>query len=187
MRNRILLIGRNPIILSDLAEALTQEGLWVQTTSLVDEAIETINGQDFDLIALGRGIDELTNQRLKSHFLSQNKELLFVDGLVPIIPLLVKQITVALATARGLNENLTCFGYDSCEGIVLVAVDAVCQLAVDLYQLDASYSTHQYTLISERVNPGEYTFSVPPQQIDCTRINLLAAEVNQNELAIIEL
>lgn len=186
MRNRVLLIGRNPIILSDLAEALTNEGLLVQTTNQIEQAIETIDGRDFDLIAFGRGVDELTSQQLKRHFLVQNPKLLFVDGLVPIIPLLVKQITVALATARGLNENLTCFGYDSCEGIVLVAVDTACQLAIDLYQIDASYSTYQYTLVSERVNAGEYTFSVFPQ-IDCTMINLLTAEVNRNELAIIEL
>jgi len=186
MRNRVLLIGRNPIILSDLAEALAYEGLLVQTTNQIEQAIETIDGRDFDLIAFGRGVDELTSQRLKHHFLVQNPEMLFVDGLVPIIPLLVKQIMVALATPSSRAENLTCFGYDACEGIVLVAVDVACQLAVDLYQLDASYSTHQYTLVSERVNAGEYAFPVFPQ-IDCTMINLLTAEVNRSELAIIEL
>ncbi|QIP11222.1 hypothetical protein G8759_00480 [Spirosoma aureum] len=185
MSKRVLLVGRNAAVLSTLADALTRKGLVVQTTNRVEQASEGFDAADFDLIAFGRGVDESTNVRLKTDFIRQNADILFVDGLAPIIPLLVRQISIALAAETSGESILAQFSYQQPE--IRISVYAACQLKIDLYQLDVVHSTRQQTLISEFIEAGSHTFSTAIAVNNKSSINFLVAEVNTHELAMIAL
>lgn len=188
MNKNVLLIGRNPNVLANLANALMHEGFVVKTTNLVEQASQDFSGADFDLIAFGRGVDEETNALLRANFSNQNPNIIFVDGLAPVIPLLVKQINVALSD-KSVTENLiTDFSYQQTERLqvnISTAID--CQLTIDLYQLDAVHHTQQKTLISAFVTAGNHTFLMDDLPNRTSTINFLVAEVADLDLAVIPL
>ncbi|MBD2756967.1 hypothetical protein [Spirosoma validum] len=187
MGKNVLLIGRNPTVLAHLALALTEEGLFVQTTSAVEEASLNFDGADFDLVAFGRGVDEATNALLKAAFSDQNSNLLFVDGLAPVIPLLVKQIKVAFSDqqTQKLVTEFVCIQTDCSQ--VRITVKANCQLTICLYELDATHTTQQKTLVDESVSGGSHTFSLPIQSGSDATIKFLSAEADNRDLMVLPL
>lgn len=188
MGKNVLLIGRNPTVLVNLASALIDEGFVVKTTDLVEQAGQNFNAGDFDLIAFGRGVDELTNAMLRSSFLAQNPAICFVDGLAPVIPLLVKQIKLGLADKPIAQKVITNFSCQQTESLhIRVATAINCQLTIDLYQLDAVHTTQQKTLVSEFVFAGNHLFSVNIKPATDSTINFLVAEAADLDLTVLPL
>lgn len=188
MPKNILLIGRNPTVLANLDEALTAEGFATKMTNLVEQASQDFSGADFDLIAFGRGVDEVTNAYLRTRFSTQNPAVIFVDGLAPITSLLVQQIKLALADTLLLEKTLTKF---TCQSVdcahVQITVTAACQLTIELYQLDAVHHNQQTTLVSKFVTAGNHTFSVKlPDKTDST-VKFLVAQANNQDLMVLPL
>ncbi|GAB4048811.1 hypothetical protein [Spirosoma litoris] len=185
---KVLLIGRNPNVLANLALALRDDGFVVKTTSAIEQASQDFNAADFDVVAFGRGIDVATNAALRASFLEQNPTALFVDGLAPVISLLVKQIKLAVAPHSTSKKVITNFSYDKTSPLqinVSVAID--CQLTIDLYQLDAIHTTLQKTLVSEFVKAGNHTFPIEAFLDLTSTINFLVAEVDSLELTVLPL
>ncbi|MCX6214863.1 hypothetical protein [Spirosoma sp.] len=188
MAKSILLIGRNPMVLANLASALTAEDFLVQTTDQVEQASDQFNAVDFDLIAFGRGVDEATNASLKANFSAQNPDVVFVDGLAPVVPLLVKQIKQALVSNQTSAKKLIKFTCQQTEQLVVqVTVTAACQLTIDLYRLDAVHTTHQQTLVSSFVMAGNHTFRLNEKADSNSTINFLAASADKAELLVLPL
>ncbi|MBD2701024.1 hypothetical protein IC229_10295 [Spirosoma sp. BT702] len=185
MRSNVLLIGRNPSVLNDLASALTDEGFNVTTTNLVEQAVQDFDGVDFDLVAFGRGVDEATNHQLRMSFGNQNPKLIFVNGLAPLIPLLVKQIKLAVLGEQA-GKFLTAFVCVSADcKKVRVNVAVSCELTIDLYELDAIHQTTQKRLISESVSAGLHEYSLAIDQNATSTIKFLAAEANELDLLVL--
>ena len=187
MDKHVLLIGRNPTVLTQLAAALTAEGFTVKTTSAIEMANQDFDGADFDLVAFGRGVDEATNARLRVGFLAQNSTILFVDGLAPVIPLLVKQIKIALSEDNQ-EELLTAFSClnDDCSQVQVTLANSG-QLLIDLYELDAVHTTYQQTLVNELVSAGIHRFSLDINKGNKATIKFLAAEANDRDLKVLSL
>ena len=187
MNKRVLLIGRNPTVLVQLAAALATEGFAVTTTNHVDLASQEFNAMEFDLIAFGRGVDEKTNAELKADFLAQNKAILLVDGLAPVIPLLAKQIQLALAVRQPTEKMITHISAQVDDRLTIqVSLAAACQLTIDLYQLDAVHHTHQERLVTVFADQGSHSFSVDRTPAGST-IDFLVAEAVDRELAVLPL
>lgn len=188
MSKSVLLIGRNPTVLANLASALTDEGFNVKTTDRVEQAGQDFDAADFDLIAFGRGVDEMTNATLRKTFLAQNPGIYLVDGLAPVIPLLVKQIKLTLADKPSTETVITGFSCQQTESLhIHVATGVDCQLTIDLYQLNAVHTTRQKNLVSEFVSAGDHLFSVNIKPDTDSTINFLVAEVSNLDLAILPL
>ncbi|MVM40455.1 hypothetical protein GO730_26970 [Spirosoma sp. HMF3257] len=189
MDKKVLLVGRNPNVLTSLASVLTEEGFAVKTTSLVEQASRDFKATDFDVIAFGRGVDAQTNAMLRAEFAGHNSAILFVDGLAPVIPLLVKQIKLELsdkAVNRHVVTGFSCERTDDTLRInVFTAID--CQLMVDLYQLDTIHTTQRKTLVSEYIEAGKHTFSIESLPDLTSTINFLVAEVADLDLAVLPL
>jgi hypothetical protein len=185
----ILLIGRNPVVLGNLAAALEEEGFLVRTTDLVEQASIRFNAVGIDLVAFGRGVDAQTNAQLRADFGAQNPDVLFVDGLAPVISLLVKQIKRALAGHLPTGPTLSQF---SCapvghQWILEIAVANACRLTIDLYQLDAVHTTQQHTLVAAQVAAGMHSFSIDRPAEDRSTIHFLAASTDDGELLVLNL
>ena len=188
IRKRILLSGRNPAVLANLSSALTGEGFEVQTTGLVKQASKQFDAVDFDLIAFGRGVDEETKAVLKADFSTKKPAIHFVDGLAPIIPLLVKQIKQALADTPVENKALLKFTRQPADDLLIeVTVTVACQLSITLYQLDAVHQTEQKTLVSEFIVAGNHTFSIAQVPDTQSAINFLVAETDKQDLLVMPL
>jgi hypothetical protein len=188
MDKNILLIGRNPAILTNLASALVAEGFSVKITNRVEQASQDFDAAGVDLIAFGRGVDAVTNAVLKASFSGQNPAVLFVDGLAPVIPLLVKQIKLALADNSVSEKILTNFSCEATNGLHIYITTALpCQLTIELYQLDAVHYTQRKTLISEFVTAGSHTFRVENGPATQSTLNFLVAEVANLDLAVLPL
>lgn len=188
MDKRILLIGRNPAILASLASALTEEGFVVKTTNRVEQASQDFNAADFTVIAFGRGVDGATNAALRASFLEQNPAIRFVDGLAPVIPLLVKQIKLALSDKQGTEQMLTDFSYeDTYPPCIHITAASPCQLSIDLYQLDAVHHTQQKTLVSEFIIVGNHTFPMENWPDIKSTLNFLVAEADNSDLLVLPL
>jgi hypothetical protein len=188
MSKTVLLIGRNPTVLTNLASALTEEGFSVKTTNRVEPASEDFNAAEFDLIAFGRGVDETTNTFLKANFTAQNPKIIFVDGLAPVIPLLVRQIKLALSGSLLQERILARFSCQQTDPLLLqVTTASACRLIIDLYQLDAVHNTQQKTLVSAFVSAGNHTFSIGLEPEHDSTINFLVAEANNSDLRVLPL
>ncbi|GAB3785094.1 hypothetical protein GCM10028818_46240 [Spirosoma horti] len=188
IRKRILLIGRNPIVLANLSAALTNEGFEVQTTGLVEQASKQFDAIDFDLIAFGRGIDEEMKALLKADFLTKKPTVHFIDGLAPVTSLLVKQIKQTLANTTAFNKTLIRFVRQPADDLLIdVTVTVACQLSITLYQLDAVHHTEQKTLASEFVIAGNHTFRIANLPSVQSTINFLVAETDKQDLLVMPL
>ena len=188
MNKKVLLIGHNPTVLRDLASALSNEGFGVRTTNLVEEASRDFDAADFDLIAFGRGIDETTNTLLKAAFSALSPTVHFVDGLGPVIPLLVRQIKLALSSDETSEKVISAFSCQQADRLAIhITIRVACQLKIDLYQLNAVHQTHQQTLVSSFILAGNHTFSVDKPSSAESTINFLAAETNTGDLAVLPL
>ncbi|GAB3706733.1 hypothetical protein GCM10027592_40470 [Spirosoma flavus] len=185
MSSNVLLIGRNPNVLTNLSSALTEAGFNITTTNFVEQADQDFDGANFDLVAFGRGIDEATNHRLRTNLGTQNPNLIFVDGLAPVIPLLVKQIKLAISGEQA-GKILTEFVRVT-EQRARVNVLASCELTIDLYELDAIHQTTQKRLVSESVSAGVHEYSLMMDQNATPTIRFLAAEVYDRDLLVLPL
>ena len=185
MNNRVLLIGRNPTVLINLASALTDEGFAVKTTNRVEQAGQDFDAADFDVVAFGRGVDAPTNERLRATFTAHNPTVRFIDGLAPVIPILVKQIKLTLANRTIPEKVITDFGFQQTESLhIRVATVIDCQLTIDLYQLDAVHTIRQQTLVSQFVTAGNHRFFVDIKPDANSTINFLLAEAATLDLAV---
>lgn len=188
IRKRILLIGRNPIVLTNLSLALTNEGFKVQTTGLIEQASKQFDAVDFDLIAFGRGVDEETKAVLKADFLTQKSTIHFVDGLAPVTSLLVKQIKQTLANTSAFDKVIIRFARQSADDLLIdVTVTIACQLSITLYQLDAVHHTEQKTLVSEFILAGNHLFRIAWLPDTQSTINFLVAETDKQDLLVMPL
>lgn len=188
MNKKVLLIGRNLNVLTNLAKDLTSKELNVKITNLVEQASQDFNAADFDLIAFGRGVDEQTNTLLKADFVAQNASILFVDGLAPVTTLLVRQIQLALSGNPLAQKVITDFSYQQSDHLALqISVMVDCQLTINLYQLDAVHHTQQKSLVNTFVAAGDHSFSINLQLDGTSTINFLVAEVANRDLAVLPL
>ena len=132
-------------------------------------------------------MDDQTNAQLRAAFSAQNEQVIFVDGLAPVIPLLVKQLKIALLGASARENILTHFSYKQADpSYVHIMVTTDCRLIITLYQLDAIHTTQIETLVSESVTAGEHKFTVAVVLQDGT-IRFLAAEVDEGELSVVSI
>jgi N-hydroxyarylamine O-acetyltransferase len=90
---RVLLIGRDPLVLEMVTRELAETGLALSGTTRVAEAAREFHAANFDLIALGGGLDMPTRSGLKKAFAKQSPQVRLLDATAPVA---VRQILDAL-------------------------------------------------------------------------------------------
>ncbi len=188
METKILLIGRNPTVLAQLKAALTAERYWVETTSRVEQAADEFETMHFDLIAFGRGVDEQMNEQLRSRFLARQSQVLFVNGLAPIISLLVKQIQLALAgnqTPGSLTAQVN--DWNNNELSVSVTITSAGRVTITRYELDAVHHTRQQTLVSRPMPAGTHQIVLNALRPAGLSLQFLAFELDSRDLLVVPL
>jgi len=181
VRKRVLAVGSSRRVLRALTSALLEAGFDAQWTSAIAAASRRFQPGSVDLVAFGRGVGDEDRRRLKSDFLRGNPAVLFVDGLAPMIPLLVAQVESAFSSQ--LRDARLVRQVASSGGELSVGVRDDCDVEVTLYRLDRLYRTHRDTLFSRRVSSG--TQCIPLDRRAARRgLKFAVVRANATEVAI---
>jgi hypothetical protein len=184
MNRRVLAVGKRRRVLGKLNAALTEAGFDARWTDDIAGASQRFQPSGVDLVAFGRGVSGADRTRLKAGFLAGNPAVRFVDGLAPIIPLLVAQVEGAFSARLGNAGVLDQAA--SGDGELTIDVRDDCDLEVTLYRLDRLYRSHRNVLLSERVPRGRR--SIPLGTRGARRgATFAVVRVNATEATVIEL
>jgi hypothetical protein len=77
---QILVVGRHPEILATVVRLVNNNPDWNATGCLSDEeAIAAFGAQDFKLVLLGGGVDDVSESKLNDHFCSLKPDIKMVQ------------------------------------------------------------------------------------------------------------
>jgi hypothetical protein len=138
-RRRVLLIGARVALLAKLAAALRTIGIGADitqdATGVPEEELRA-----YGAVAFGRAIGEAQRAAVRRAFERARVDVAYVDGLAPIVPLLVAQIEHALDRRPVAQRRLT--RLVAADGEAGIEVTSPCRVRLTAYRLDRLYRTH---------------------------------------------
>ncbi|KUN03257.1 oxidoreductase [Streptomyces yokosukanensis] len=174
-RRRVLLIGARVAVLAKLAAALRTIGIGADITQDA-RAVPAEELRGYGAVAFGRAVTETERAVVLDTFEHAGVEVARVDGLAPIVPLLVAQIEHALdrsplpqrrltglAAASGASRGA--FRAKSGEGAADVEVTSACRVRITAYRLDRLYRTHTREVYDGVLEPGRHRVPLDPRAV----------------------
>ncbi|MGW2559266.1 oxidoreductase [Streptomyces sp. NPDC001514] len=161
-RRRVLLIGARVAVLAKLAAALRTIGIGAEIT---DDAtrIPAEELRTYGAVAFGRAVGEAERAAVRAAFEGAGVDAACVDGLAPVIPLLVAQIEHALD--RGPVERRRLTGLTAKAGAVEVTVTSACRVRLVAYRLDRLHRTHTHDVFDGMLEPGSHTIPLDARAV----------------------
>ncbi|TJZ56907.1 oxidoreductase [Streptomyces piniterrae] len=158
---RVLLVGRRAAVLTKLAAALRGTGIGAEIThDAAGAAPDEL--RSYGAVALGRGVDEAERAAVRQAFADAGSTAVLVDGLAPIVPLLVAQIEEALDRCpqdeRRLLRLVAERDGDTLTATLTVAIP--CRVRLTGYRLDRLYRTRTTELFDGQLAAGEHELAV---------------------------
>ncbi|MFE6282055.1 oxidoreductase [Streptomyces sp. NPDC057877] len=150
-RRRVLLIGARVAVLAKLAAALRTIGIGADITRDA-EHVPADELRGYGAVAFGRAVGERERTAVRGAFERAGIEVSYVDGLAPIVPLLVAQIEHALDRSPRERRRLT--RLVAADGEAGVEVTSPCRVRLTAYRLDRLYRTHTRELFDDVLEPG---------------------------------
>lgn len=152
-RRRVLLIGARVALLAKLAAALRTIGIGADITrDAHDVPAEELRG--YGAVAFGRAVTEEERAAVRRSFERAGVDVAYVDGLAPIVPLLVAQIEHALDRSPVERRRLT--RLVAADGEAGVEVTSPCRVRLTAYRLDRLYRTHVHEVFDGILEPGHH-------------------------------
>ena len=152
-RRRVLLIGARVAVLARLAAALRTIGVGAEITrDAADIPVEEL--RTYGAVAFGRAVGEQERAAVRAAFERAGVEAVCVDGLAPIIPLLVAQIEHALD--RGPAERRRLTRLVAADGEAGLEVAATCRVQLIAYRLDRLHRTRTHELFDGVLETGRH-------------------------------
>ncbi|MEW2389258.1 oxidoreductase [Streptomyces venezuelae] len=159
-RRRVLLIGARVAILAKLAAALRTIGVGAEIAA--DAAgVPADELRTYGAVAFGPTVPEATRQSVRAAFDTADVPVAYVDGLAPIVPLLVAQIEDALDRSPQEQRRLTrlAAGPRSAE----LDVTSTCRVQLTAYRMDRLSRTHVHEVFDEVLEPGHHRVPLAPR------------------------
>ncbi|MFE0917553.1 oxidoreductase [Streptomyces nigra] len=152
-RRRVLLVGARVALLARLAAALRTIGVGADITDDVD-GVPADELRAYGAVAFGRAVGEEQRARIRRAFTDAGVDVTYVDGLAPIVPLLVAQIEHALDRSPLDRRRLT--RLVAADGEAGVEVTSPCRVQLTAYRLDRLYRTHSHEVFDGVLEPGRH-------------------------------
>ncbi|MEV6957784.1 oxidoreductase [Streptomyces sp. NPDC051207] len=161
-RRRVLLIGARASVLRRLAAALRTIDL---DADIAHDATGIPDGnlRSYGAVAFGRAIGEQDRAAVYRAFEEAGADVAYVDGLAPIVPLLVDQIEQALTAGPAEGRRLT--GLAVTGGEAAVEVAAPCRVTLTAYRLDRLYRSHTHEVFDDVLQTGRHTVPLDPKAV----------------------
>ncbi|OAH12528.1 oxidoreductase [Streptomyces jeddahensis] len=154
---RVLLIGARVAVLAKLAAALRTIGIGAEiTTDAADVPADEL--RTYGAVAFGRAVSEGQRAAVRGAFKRAGVDVAYVDGLAPIIPLLVAQIEHALDRSPLEQRRLT--RLVAADGEAGVEVSSTCRVQLTAYRLDRLYRTHTHEVFDDILEPGKHRIAL---------------------------
>lgn len=150
---RVLLIGARVAVLAKLAAALRTIGIGADITADAAQVpAEELRG--YRAVAFGRAITEDERAAVRQAFTRAAADVAYVDGLAPVIPVLVAQIEHALDRSAPARRRLV--RLMAADGTAEVDVTSACRVSLVAYRLDRLYRTHAQEVFDGVLEPGQH-------------------------------
>ncbi|GHB09557.1 oxidoreductase [Streptomyces chryseus] len=156
-RRRVLLIGARVDVLAKLAAALRTINIGADITAdAADVPPDELRA--YGAVAFGRAVDERVRAGTRAAFERAGADVAYVDGLAPIVPLLVAQIEAALDRSPLEQRRLT--RLVAAEGEAGVEVTSTCHVQLIAYRLDRLHRTHAHEVFDDVLEPGKHRIAL---------------------------
>jgi len=184
-KKTILLIGRRKALLRKLASALDEAGYPAEWTNDMENSSQKFDGSRFSLVAFGRGVSEVNKQVQKKNFSHQNQVMLFVDGLAPIIPLLVDQVNNCFYQHSGKTKPVSAARVESGDKLVLyISLSENSEVEVRIYILDFLFRSHEHHLLKKSFLKGDHRLEVDQSSISRQRRKFIVVKANNDVICV---
>ncbi|GHE48714.1 oxidoreductase [Streptomyces capitiformicae] len=161
-RRRVLLIGARVAVLAKLAAALRAIGIGADivqdATGVPPEELRT-----YGAVAFGRAVGEADRADVRRTFERAGVQVAYVDGLAPIIPLLVAQIEHALDRSPAQQRRLT--RLIAADGQAGIEITSTCRVELTAYRLDRLYRTHTYRFFDGILPAGQHRIGLDAKAV----------------------
>ncbi|MGX1507689.1 UNVERIFIED_CONTAM: hypothetical protein RKD43_006314 [Streptomyces graminofaciens] len=152
-RRRVLLIGARVAVLAKLAAALRSIGIGADIAhDAAGVPAEELGA--YQVVAFGRAVTDADRAAVREAFARAGAQVEYVDGLAPVVPLLVAQIELALDRSPVGQRRLRGLVAEGGEAVVEVASE--CRVRLVAYRLDALYRTRVRELFDGTLQPGAH-------------------------------
>ncbi|MEU8893141.1 oxidoreductase [Streptomyces sp. NPDC048442] len=153
LRRRVLLIGTRVAVLAKLAAALRTINIGAEIAEDADR-VPPVEIRTYGAVAFGRTIAEHEKAAVRAAFDRAGVEPAYVEGLAPIIPLLVAQIEHALDRSPMEQRRLTrLVAADDEAG---VEVTSACRVQLVAYRQDRLHRTHAQVVFEGLLEAGKH-------------------------------
>jgi hypothetical protein len=154
---RVLLIGARVAVLAKLAAALRTIGIGAEiTTDAADVPADEL--RTYGAVAFGRAVSAQERAAVRAAFERAGADVAYVDGLAPIIPLLVAQIEHALD--RSPVEQRRLARLVAADGEAGIEVTSTCRVQLTAYRLDRLYRAHTHEVFDDILDTGKHRISL---------------------------
>ncbi|MFJ6631903.1 oxidoreductase [Streptomyces sp. NPDC091376] len=152
-RRRVLLIGARVAVLARLAAALRTIGIGADITHDAS-TVPADELRAYGAVAFGPAIGVPERAAVRAAFASAGVDVAYIDGLPPVIPLLVAQVEHALD--RGPVERRRLTGLTATGDEASVTVTSACRVQLLAYRLDRLHRTHTRHVFDGMLEPGTH-------------------------------
>lgn len=159
---RVLLIGARVALLAKLAAALRAIGIGADIThGASDVPADELRG--YGAVAFGRAVTQEERAAVRAAFDRAGVDVAYVDGLAPIVPLLVAQIEHALDRRPADQHRLA--SLVAAGGEAGVEVTSPCRVRVTAYRLDRLYRSHAQEVFDGILEPGSHRIALDARAV----------------------
>ncbi|MEU0899910.1 oxidoreductase [Streptomyces massasporeus] len=152
-RRRVLLIGARVAVLAKLAAALRTIGVGADIAHDAN-GVPADELRGYGAVAFGHAADEQERAAVRSAFERAGVPVAHVDGLAPIVPLLVAQIEHALDRSPADRRRLT--GLTATDDGADIEVTSTCRVTLTAYRLDRLSRTHTHEFFDGVLETGRH-------------------------------
>ncbi|MEU7873421.1 hypothetical protein [Dactylosporangium sp. NPDC049140] len=161
MSRRVLIIGRSPGVILDVAEILRGRGFHADATNQFDEVLSQYDTASLDIVVFGGMVPPGTKQYLREEIAKDNGHVAFVQGLAGIAGLIAAQVEAAVP-GSGDDDAVA---YDAARRSVRLTLPEPARVVVEAWW-GTSFAPPEPTSTSLRVldarfDAGEHVVPLP--------------------------
>ncbi|GAA2486510.1 oxidoreductase [Streptomyces longisporus] len=161
-RRRVLLIGARVALLAKLAAALRTIGIGADIAHDAD-GVPADELRAYGAVAFGRAVTQEERTAVRRSFEQAGVDVVYVEGLAPIVPLLVAQIEHALDRSPAQQRRLT--RLVAADGEAGVEITSSCRVRLTAYRLDRLYRTHTHEVFDGVLEPGRHRIALDAKAV----------------------
>ncbi|MFF7308390.1 oxidoreductase [Streptomyces sp. NPDC008137] len=161
-RRRVLLIGARVAVLAKLAAALRTIGVGADIAHDAD-GVPADELRAYGAVAFGLATGERDRAAVRRAFEEAEVPVVYVDGLAPIVPLLVAQIEHALDRGTVAQRRLT--GLTAADGGADIEVTSACRVTLTAYRLDRLSRSHTHEIFDGVLEPGRHRIALDARAV----------------------